>query len=87
MVCIRDEVRKVESGEWALDNNPLHHAPHTLADITDPNWDRAYSIADAVFPVDGVRANKFWPTVNRIDDVYGDRNLVCSCPPIETYMD
>ena len=87
MVCIRDEVRKVESGEWALDNNPLHHAPHTLADITDPTWDRAYSIADAVFPVDGVRSNKFWPTVNRIDDVYGDRNLVCSCPPIETYMD
>ncbi len=87
MVCIRDEVRKVESGEWTLDNNPLHHAPHTLADITDPNWDRAYSIADAVFPVAGVRTNKFWPTVNRIDDVYGDRNLVCSCPPIETYMD
>lgn len=87
MVCIRDEVRKVESGEWTLDNNPLHHAPHTLADITDPNWDRAYSIADAVFPVAGVRSNKFWPTVNRIDDVYGDRNLVCSCPPIETYMD
>jgi len=87
MVCIRDEVRKVESGEWTLDNNPLHHAPHTLADITDPNWERAYSIADAVFPVAGVRTNKFWPTVNRIDDVYGDRNLVCSCPPIETYMD
>jgi len=87
MVCIRDEVRKVESGEWTLDNNPLHHAPHTLADITDPNWDRAYSIADAVFPVAGVRANKFWPTVNRIDDVYGDRNLVCSCPPVESYMD
>ncbi|NQY89526.1 MAG: aminomethyl-transferring glycine dehydrogenase [Colwellia sp.] len=87
MVCIRDEVRKVESGEWTLDNNPLHHAPHTLADITDPNWDRAYSIADAVFPVPGVRANKFWPTVNRIDDVYGDRNLVCSCPPVESYID
>ncbi|MBL4764767.1 MAG: aminomethyl-transferring glycine dehydrogenase [Colwellia sp.] len=87
MVCIRDEVRKVETGEWTLDDNPLHHAPHTLADITDPNWDRAYSIADAVFPVPGVRANKFWPTVNRIDDVYGDRNLVCSCPPIESYID
>jgi glycine dehydrogenase len=87
MVCIRDEVRKVESGEWTLENNPLHHAPHTLADITDANWDRAYSIRDAVFPVPSVAANKFWPTVNRIDDVYGDRNLVCSCPPIETYID
>ncbi len=87
MVCIRDEVRKVESGEWTLENTPLHHAPHTLADITDANWDRAYSIADAVFPVDSVKVDKFWPTVNRIDDVYGDRNLVCSCPPVESYKD
>lgn len=87
MVCIRNEIRKVESGEWTLDNNPLHHAPHTLADITDANWDRAYSITDAVFPVPSVAKNKFWPTVNRIDDVYGDRNLVCSCPPIESYVD
>ena len=87
MVCIRNEVRKVESGEWTLENNPLHHAPHTLADITDANWNRAYSISDAVFPVDAVKIDKFWPTVNRIDDVYGDRNLVCSCPPIESYND
>ena len=87
LVCIRDEIRKVEAGEWTLDNNPLHNAPHTLADITDANWERAYSIAEAVFPVPSVAKNKFWPTVNRIDDVYGDRNLVCSCPPIETYVD
>lgn len=86
MVCIRDEVRKVESGEWTLESNPLHHAPHTLADITDV-WDRNYTVAEAVFPVPGVRTNKFWPTVNRIDDVYGDRNLICSCPPIESYQD
>jgi len=86
MVCIRDEVRKVESGEWALLNNPLQNAPHTLADITDI-WDRGYTVQEAVFPVPAAAANKFWPTVNRIDDVYGDRNLVCSCPPIETYMD
>jgi len=87
MVCIRDEVRKVESGEWTLENNPLHHAPHTLADITDANWDRAYTVAEAVFPVPSVAIDKFWPTVNRIDDVYGDRNLVCSCPPVESYID
>jgi len=87
MVCIRDEIRKVEQGEWTLDNNPLHHAPHTLADITDANWERAYSIAEAVFPVPAAAADKFWPTVNRIDDVYGDRNLVCSCPPVESYID
>lgn len=87
LVCIRDEIRKVEAGEWTLDNNPLHNAPHTLADITEANWDRAYSIAEAVFPVPSVAKNKFWPTVNRIDDVYGDRNLVCSCPPIDAYND
>ncbi|OUR60821.1 glycine dehydrogenase (aminomethyl-transferring) [Colwellia sp. 39_35_sub15_T18] len=86
MVCIRDEVRKVETGEWALGNNPLQNAPHTLADITDV-WDRGYTVKEAVFPVPAAAANKFWPTVNRIDDVYGDRNLVCSCPPIESYKD
>ncbi len=87
MICIRDEVRKVESGEWTLADNPLHHAPHTLADITDANWQRAYSISEAVFPVPAAAQNKFWPTVNRIDDVYGDRNLICSCPAIEEYVD
>ncbi len=87
MVCIRDEVRKVESGEWTLENNPLHNAPHTLADITDDNWNRAYSVSEAVFPVPSVAVDKFWPTVNRIDDVYGDRNLICSCPPVESYHD
>ena len=86
MTCIRDEVRKVESGEWELNNNPLQNAPHTLADITD-TWDRGYTIKEAVFPVPAAAANKFWPTVNRIDDVYGDRNLICSCPPIESYID
>jgi glycine dehydrogenase len=86
MVSIRNEVTKVGSGEWAADNNPLHNAPHTLADITD-TWDRPYTIAEAVFPVPAAAANKFWPTVNRIDDVYGDRNLICSCPAVETYKD
>ena len=86
MVCIRDEVRKVESGEWTLEDNPLHNAPHTLADITD-TWDRGYTIAEAVFPVPAAAANKFWPTVNRIDDVFGDRNLICSCPSVDTYKD
>ena len=86
MTCIRDEVRKVESGEWTLENNPLHNAPHTLADIT-AEWDRGYTIAEAVFPVPAAAANKFWPTVNRIDDVYGDRNLICSCPPVSSYQD
>jgi len=86
MVSIRDEVRKVESGEWTSEDNPLHNAPHTLADITAP-WDRGYTIQEAVFPVPAAAANKFWPTVNRIDDVYGDRNLICSCPPVSAYQD
>ncbi len=86
MICIRDEVRKVESGEWSSDDNPLHNAPHTMADITG-EWNRAYSIKEAVYPVAAVAENKFWPTVNRIDDVYGDRNLICSCPSVDTYKD
>jgi glycine dehydrogenase len=85
MISIREEVRKVEQGEWPQDNNPLHHAPHTLADITDASWDRPYDRVTAVYPVAAVAENKFWPSVNRIDDVYGDRNLMCSCPAIDDY--
>jgi glycine dehydrogenase len=86
MVSIRGEIAKVESGEWPADNNPLHNAPHTLADIMDPEFDtRPYSREVAVFPTAAVKANKFWPTVNRIDDVYGDRNLMCSCVPLSDY--
>ncbi|NRD73225.1 aminomethyl-transferring glycine dehydrogenase [Shewanella sp. VB17] len=86
MISIRGEVARVESGEWPGDNNPLHNAPHTLADIMDPAFDeRPYSREVAVFPSAAVKANKFWPTVNRIDDVYGDRNLFCACIPIADY--
>ena len=86
MISIRGEVARVESGEWPADNNPLHNAPHTLADIMDPEFDsRPYSREVAVFPTAAVKLNKFWPTVNRIDDVYGDRNLFCACIPIADY--
>ena len=87
LIAIRAEVAKVESGEWTDTDNPLHNAPHTLDDIMDPEWSRAYSRELAVFPTQEVRANKFWPTVNRIDDVYGDRNLHCSCVPIDEYIE
>ena len=87
MISIRHEIAKVEAGEWDATNNPLHNAPHTLADICDHNWDRAYDRQLAAYPVAAVARNKFWPTVNRIDDVYGDRNLVCSCPSVESYRD
>ncbi|MDV2858334.1 aminomethyl-transferring glycine dehydrogenase [Oceanimonas smirnovii] len=85
MKQIRAEMRKVESGEWTLEDNPLVHAPHTQDDIMDAEWNRAYSRELAVFPSSEVRRSKFWPTVNRIDDVYGDRNLFCSCLPTEAY--
>ncbi|WP_417705120.1 aminomethyl-transferring glycine dehydrogenase [Rheinheimera aquimaris] len=85
MTTIRAEIAKVEAGEWTVDNNPLAYAPHTMEDIFDPAWDRAYERQYAAFPAKFVAENKFWPTVTRIDDVYGDRNLICSCPSPEAY--
>lgn len=85
MISIRQEVDKVASGEWPQDNNPLHNAPHTLADIVDSSWERPYDRQVAAYPVAAVKVNKFWPSVNRIDDVYGDRNLICSCPSVDSY--
>ena len=87
MVAIRSEIAKVESGEWDATDNPLHNAPHTLDDICDSDWNRSYDRQLAAYPVAAVARNKFWPSVNRIDDVYGDRNLFCECPSIETYME
>ncbi|MEP1383927.1 MAG: aminomethyl-transferring glycine dehydrogenase [Paraglaciecola sp.] len=87
MVNIRYEIAKVESGEWNATDNPLHNAPHTLDDICDSEWTRSYDRQLAAYPVESVKRNKFWPSVNRIDDVYGDRNLFCECPSIESYQD
>ncbi|MDO8959415.1 MAG: beta-eliminating lyase-related protein, partial [Rhodocyclaceae bacterium] len=84
MIGIRNEIRKIEAGEWPADDNPLKHAPHTQADIIG-EWNRPYSRETAVFPLPWVAANKFWPSVNRIDDVWGDRNLFCACVPMEDY--
>ena len=85
MASIRNEIRKIEQGVWPADNNPLKNAPHTQADIIDADWNRPYSREEAVFPLPWVAANKFWPSVNRIDDVYGDRNLFCACAPMSDY--
>ncbi len=85
MISIRDEIRKIEEGVWPADNNPLKHAPHSQADICG-EWDRPYPRETALFPLPWVSANKFWPSVNRIDDVYGDRNLFCACVPMEEYQ-
>ncbi|MBT8145552.1 MAG: aminotransferase class V-fold PLP-dependent enzyme, partial [Gammaproteobacteria bacterium] len=86
MVSIRNEVRQVESGELDPENNPLKNAPHTLDDILDDDWDRPYSKQVAAFPMAYQKDGKVWPTVNRIDNVYGDRNLFCACPAIEIYQ-
>jgi len=85
MISIRAEISRVEAGEWDAQDNPLKHAPHTLADIMDESWQRGYSKVEAAWPVPGLRENKFWPAVNRIDNVYGDRNLFCACPAMEDY--
>jgi len=87
MLSIREEIAAVERGDVDKANNVLKNAPHTAKDITSDNWDRPYSRDTAVFPLEYVRANKFWPSVGRVNDSYGDRTLVCSCPPIEAYMD
>ena len=84
--AIKQEVLKVQNGEWPKDDNPLVNAPHTADDVAG-EWNRAYSRETAVFPLPYVREHKFWPSVNRVDDVFGDKNLVCSCPPLEAYED
>lgn len=87
MVQIREEIGQVEDGDIDAENNPLKNAPHTIADLIDPAWDRPYSVAQGAFPVERLKDSKVWPTVNRIDNVYGDRNLFCSCIPVEDYAE
>jgi glycine dehydrogenase len=85
MISIRTEITKVERGEWPADDNPLVHAPHTAEDVATDAWDRAYTRDLAAFPVPSLRGAKYWPPVSRIDAASGDRNLVCSCPPLSEY--
>ncbi|WP_162064314.1 aminomethyl-transferring glycine dehydrogenase [Vibrio taketomensis] len=85
MISIRKEMDKVKNGEWPLDNNPLVKAPHTQVDLSATEWDRPYSREVACFPSPATKQWKYWPTVNRVDNVFGDRNLVCSCPSIDNY--
>ena len=85
LLAIREEIRAVESGVADRENNVLKRAPHTLEQVISDSWDRPYSREQAAFPVPGLRARKAWPTVGRIDSAYGDRNLVCTCPPMEAY--
>lgn len=84
MLSIRAEITEVQNGTWPAEDNPLKRAPHTLADITGV-WERPYSVEQAVTPDARTRAHKYWPAVNRVDNVYGDRNLFCACVPVDDY--
>tara|TARA_B110001452_G_scaffold63143_1_gene49877 strand:- start:122 stop:2986 length:2865 start_codon:yes stop_codon:yes gene_type:complete len=85
MIAIKQEVEQVVNGQFPLEDNPLVHAPHTAAVVTADNWDRAYSRSQAAYPVATSRENKYWPPVGRLDNVFGDRNLICSCPSMADY--
>jgi glycine dehydrogenase len=84
MVSIREEIRRVATGEWDVTDNPLRQAPHT-AEALVGDWPHAYTRAEAVYPLPSLRQDKYWPPVRRVDGAYGDRNLVCSCLPVEAY--
>lgn len=83
MLLIREEIARVERGEWDKSDNPLKHAPHTAQAVISNSWSHAYSREIAAYPHPSCRLNKFWPSVGRVDNAYGDKNLVCTCPPME----
>jgi glycine dehydrogenase len=87
MISIREEIREIEEGQADAEDNVLKHAPHTQRVVLGGDWERPYPREKAVFPLDYLRYNKFWPAVSRVDDAYGDRNLMCSCVPIEDYSE
>ncbi len=87
MISIRSEIKDVEDGLIALDESALHNAPHTAADLMTGEWGRPYTREQAAYPTDATRRTKYWPPVSRIDGVYGDRNVFCSCPPVSDYED
>ncbi len=87
MIAIREEIRLVEHGTWPKDDNPLKHAPHTADDVVATNWSRPYTREQAAFPVPALVLRKYWPSVGRVDNVHGDRNLFCSCVPVTAWAE
>ncbi len=87
MLTIAREAREVQKGSWPQDDNPLVNAPHTLAQVTADSWSHAYSRQVAAYPAEHLLHDKYWAPVNRVDNAYGDRHLVCTCPPVEAYRE
>jgi len=87
MISIRGEIDAVANGEVSAEDSVLRHAPHTAEAVAADEWTAAYSREVAAFPVPGLRRDKYFPPVRRIDNAYGDRNLVCTCPPVEEFED
>ena len=87
MICIRDEIGKVEDGTYAIDESPLRNAPHCAEKVTSDDWEYKYSRSLAAYPVDLKGRNKYWPPVGRVDNVYGDKNLMCSCPSMSEFKE
>ncbi|NKB82565.1 MAG: aminomethyl-transferring glycine dehydrogenase [Nitrospirales bacterium] len=85
LLTIRQEIAAIEDGQWPRDDNPLKNAPHTIETLITEHWTHPYSRERAVYPASWLRQYKFWPAVSRIDNTYGDRNLACTCPPMESY--
>jgi glycine dehydrogenase len=86
MIAIRGEIEEVISGKVDKKDNILKHAPHTAKAVVTSDWTRGYTREQAAYPLPWVRENKFWPAVARVDNVYGDKNLVCACPPVDSYV-
>jgi glycine dehydrogenase len=85
MIAIRTEIRDIEQGRMPKDDNPLKHAPHTAEAVTEDEWRHPYSRRQAAFPTPSSVSHKFWPAVGRINNAQGDRQLVCTCPPVAAY--
>ena len=86
MIAIRAEIDRVSAGEFAVEDSMLRHAPHTAATVTADTWDRPYTRREAAYPAGIAETDKYWSPVGRIDGAHGDKNLVCSCPPLEAYQ-
>jgi glycine dehydrogenase len=85
MIAIREEIAAIAAGEVDLEDSALRNAPHTAEDVVADEWPHAYGREHAAYPVASLRGDKYWPPVSRIDQSYGDRHVVCACPPIEAY--